>query len=114
MNRLFRQVWLLQMSGMDIEGFRNTFRDRAEAQVKTTLALEAVAAAENFEVSAEDIEAEYGKMAEMYKASVEDLKKYMSEEAVKEDMLKAKAVELIKETAVKVEPKAEEAAEDAE
>ncbi|MBQ4048220.1 MAG: trigger factor [Clostridia bacterium] len=104
----------LQMSGMDIEGFRNTFRDRAEAQVKTTLALEAVAAAENFEVSAEDIEAEYGKMAEMYKASVEDLKKYMSEEAVKEDMLKAKAVELIKETAVKVEPKAEEAAEDAE
>ena len=102
----------LQMSGMDIEGFRNTFRDRAEAQVKTTLALEAVAAAENFEVSAEDIEAEYGKMAEMYKAPVEDLKKYMSEEAVKEDMLKAKAVELIKETAVKVEPKAEEAAEE--
>ncbi|MBE6952234.1 MAG: trigger factor [Ruminococcaceae bacterium] len=102
----------LQMSGMDIEGFRNTFRDRAEAQVKTTLALEAVAAAENFEVSAEDIEAEYGKMAEMYKAPVEDLKKYMSEEAVKEDMLKAKAVELIKETAVKVEPKAEEVAEE--
>ncbi|MBR7137481.1 MAG: trigger factor [Clostridia bacterium] len=102
----------LQMSGMDIEGFRNTFRDRAEAQVKTTLALEAVAAAENFEVSAEDIEAEYAKMAEMYKAPVEDLKKYMSEEAVKEDMLKAKAVELIKETAVKVEPKAEEAAEE--
>ncbi len=102
----------LQMSGMDIEGFRNTFRDRAEAQVKTTLALEAVAAAENFEVSAEDIEAEYAKMAEMYKAPVEDLKKYMSEEAVKEDMLKAKAVELIKETAVKVEPKAEEVAEE--
>lgn len=102
----------LQMSGMDIDGFRNTFRDRAEAQVKTTLALEAVAAAENFEVSAEDIEAEYGKMAEMYKAPVEDLKKYMSEEAVKEDMLKAKAVELIKENAVKVEPKAEEAAEE--
>ncbi|MBR5519077.1 MAG: trigger factor [Clostridia bacterium] len=104
----------LQMSGMDIEGFRNTFRDRAEMQVKTTLALEAVAAAENFEVSAEDVEAEYGKMAELYKAPVEELKKYMSEDAVKEDMLKAKAVELIKETAVKVEPKAEEKAEDAE
>ena len=41
-----------------MDGFRNTFRDRAEHQVKTTLALEAVVKAENFDVTEEDIEAE--------------------------------------------------------
>lgn len=98
----------LKMSGMDMEGFRNTFRDRALQQVKTTLALEAVAKAENFEITDEDVEAEYAKMADQYKTPVEDLKKYLAPEAVKEDMLKTKAVELIKESAVKVAPKAEE------
>ncbi len=98
----------LQMSGMDMDGFRNTFRDRAEHQVKTTLALEAVVKAENFDVTEEDIEAEYAKLSEQYKTPAEELKKYMSPEAVKEDMLKTKAVDLIKETAVKLDPKPEE------
>ena len=102
----------LQMSGMDMDGFRSTFKDRAERQVKTTLALEAVVKAENFEVSDEEIEAEYAKLAEQYKTPVDQLKKYMSPEAIKEDMQKTKAVELIKETAVKLDPKPEEAAEE--
>lgn len=99
----------LQMSGMDMDGFRNTFRDRAERQVQTTLALEAVVKAEGFDVTDEEIEAEYAKLAEQYKTQTEELKKYMSAEAIKEDMLKSKAVELIKETAVKLDPKPEEA-----
>lgn len=102
----------LQMSGMDMDGFRSTFKDRAERQVKTTLALEAVVKAENFEVSDEEIEAEYAKLAEQYKTPVDQLKKYMSPEAIKEDMQKTKAVELIKEIAVKLDPKPEEAAEE--
>ena len=62
--------------------------------------------------SREEIEAEYAKLAEQYKTPVDQLKKYMSPEAIKEDMQKTKAVELIKETAVKLDPKPEEAAEE--
>lgn len=101
----------LQMSGMDMDGFRSTFRDRAERQVKTTLALEAIVKAENFEITDEAVEAEYEKLAEQYKTPVDQLKKYMSQEAVREDMQKTRAIDLIKETAVKLDPKPVEEAE---
>lgn len=101
----------LQMSGMDMDGFRSTFRDRAERQVKTTLALEAIVKAENFEITDEAVEAEYEKLAEQYKTPVDQLKKYMSYEAVREDMQKTRAIDLIKETAVKLDPKPAEEAE---
>ncbi len=98
----------LQMTGMDEESFRKTFRPQAERQVKTRLALEAVIAKEGFTVTDEDIEAEYNRLSEQYKTPLEEVKKYMSPEMVKEDLLNMRAIALIKETAVITDEKPEE------
>lgn len=95
----------LKMNGMDIDGFRATFKDQAERQVKTRLALEYIMKAENFEITDEDVEAEYAKLSEQYKIPLEELKERMAPDLVKEDIRSARAIALLKETAVKTEPK---------
>ncbi|MBR6739498.1 MAG: trigger factor [Clostridia bacterium] len=98
----------LKISGSDMEAFRANFRDQAERQVKTRLALDAVIKAEELSVTDEEIEKEYADMAEKYNTPVEEVKKYMSPEAVKEDMLTARAAEIIQSSAIKTEVKADE------
>lgn len=93
----------LQYTGMDQAAFRESFRERAEKQVKVRLALEGVAKAENIEVSAEDVEAEYAKCAEQYKVDVDTVKKSIPESAIKEDLAVSKAMDLVKENAVVTE-----------
>lgn len=93
----------LQYTGMDQAAFRENFRERAEKQVKVRLALEGVAKAENIEVSAEDVEAEYAKCAEQYKVDVDTVKKSIPESAIKEDLAVSKAMDLVKENAVVTE-----------
>lgn len=93
----------LQYTGMDQAAFRESFRERAEKQVKVRLALEGVAKAEKIEVSAEDVEAEYAKCAEQYKVDVDTVKKSIPESAIKEDLAVSKAMDLVKENAVVTE-----------
>ncbi len=93
----------LQYTGMDQAAFRESLRERAEKQVKVRLALEGVAKAENIEVSAEDVEAEYAKCAEQYKVDVDTVKKSIPESAIKEDLAVSKAMDLVKENAVVAE-----------
>lgn len=93
----------LQYTGMDQAAFRESLRERAEKQVKVRLALEGVAKAENIEVSAEDVEAEYAKCAEQYKVDVDTVKKSIPESAIKEDLAVSKAMDLVKENAVVTE-----------
>ena len=64
--------------------------------------LEAIAKAENIEVSEEDIDAEIEKMAGMYGMEADKLKEYMGDgekESMKKDLAVQKAVELIVEKA---------------
>lgn len=93
----------LQYTGMDQAAFRESFRERAEKQVKVRLALEGVAKAENIEVSAEDVEAEYAKCAEQYQVDVDTVKKSIPESAIREDLAVSKAMDLVKENAVVTE-----------
>ena len=103
----------LKMTGSSIEEFRANFADRALRQVKTTLALEAVVKAENIEVTAEEIEAEYAKITATAGVDAEQVREYMPAEAVKEDIAKEKAINVIKENAVKTEPVKDEEPADA-
>ena len=111
-NRLMQQglsmEMYLQYSGMTREKMMEEFRPQAERQVKATLALEAIAKAEKFELTAEEIEAEYARIAESYKIEVEKAKEFIPEEIIKKDVSARKAVELIKAEAV-IEEKAAEA-----
>ena len=93
----------LQYTGMDQAAFRESFRERAEKQVKVRLALEGVAKKENIEVTAEDVEAEYAKCAEQYQVDVDTVKKSIPESAIKEDLAVSKAMDLVKENAVVTE-----------
>ena len=93
----------MQYTGMDMETFEEGFREQAERQVRVRLALEAVVKAENIEVSEDDIEAEYAKMAELYKMDVEQIKKFVPAEDLSRDLAVEKAMQLIKDNAVVTE-----------
>ncbi|OSB09793.1 trigger factor [Paraclostridium bifermentans] len=68
---------LLQMTGRSMEDLRNEKREEATKLVKSSLILEAIAKAENIEVSEADVEAEVEKMAKMYNMEVEKIKSVM-------------------------------------
>ena len=73
-------------------------RPDAEKRIRTRLVLEAVAKAENIQISDEKVDEEVAKMAEAYKMEVEKLKSYMSESDVKqmkEDLAVQQAVDLL-------------------
>lgn len=92
-------------------------KPRAERRIASRLVLEAIAKAENVEVSEEEIEAEYDKMAEAYKMDKEELKKLTGEseaKAIKADIEFRKASDILVAEAVEVEAKEEEAETDAE
>ena len=97
---------LLQMMGIDEQVMATSIRPSAEFQVKNDLLLEAVAAAENFELTEEETEEYVKKVAESVNAKPEDIKQYFGAEFLAEEQKKAVAV------AAPAEEKAEEAAEE--
>ena len=68
---------LLQMTGRSIEELRNEKREEATKLVKSSLILEAIAKAENVEVSEEEVDVEVEKMAKMYNMELEKIKSAM-------------------------------------
>ena len=102
-----------QMMGGDMNAIRNSLRPSAQGAVRTNVLLDAVAAAENIEVSEEECEEEYKKLAESYKMELDDVKKALNADGLKSDLKLRKAARLIAYSAVAVAPKAPEAAEDA-
>ena len=90
----------MQYTGMDEAGFRKTFRESAEKQVKTRLALEAVAKAEKLEASEEELEEEYKKIADMYKIDAAQVKAAIPRKGLESDITANKAIDLIKSSAV--------------
>ena len=89
----------LQYTGSDMDTLRKTYREQAEKQVKLRLALEQIAKEESIEVSDEETEQEFSKMADNYKMDVEQVKSYVTDDALKKDLAVAKAAELVKNSA---------------
>ena len=86
-------------TGLDLDTIRKQMRPDAERQVKTRLALEKIAELEAIEATAEDVEAEYGRLAAAYGMEADQVKAAIAEEALVEDIKVKKAVDLVKETA---------------
>ena len=89
----------LQYTGSDMDTLKKTYREQAEKQVKLRLALEKISADENIEVSDDEVEEEFKKMADAYKMDVDQVKLYVTPDALKKDVAVGKAVELIKDSA---------------
>jgi trigger factor len=64
----------LEFTGMKEDEIRNQFREDAGQNVKTSLVLEAIAAAENLEVSDEDVDVELQKIADSAEMSLDRVK----------------------------------------
>lgn len=101
----------LKMTGMEPGAFRAMFREQAERQVKTRLALEKVAELENIAVSDTELDEEYAKMAEQYKMDVEKVKSFVAADALREDLKVSNALELVKKHAKVIKPSAKKKAE---
>ena len=88
----------LKYTGMTVEQMKEQARPDAEKRIRTRLVLEAVAKAENIQISDEKVDEEVAKMAEAYKMEVDKLKSYMSESDIKqmkEDLAVQQAVDLL-------------------
>ncbi len=113
----------MQITGSNMDTFKEQFKDQAEIQVKSSLVLEEIAKLENIEVTEDDVEAELSKMAQMYGMELDKIKTLIGEnekESMKEDLKMRKAVALIADQAKATKPaakktpskKAEEKAEE--
>ena len=89
-----------QYTGLTMEKLREQFKDEAEKQVKTRLALGKVAKTEKLKALKKDLEAEYKKIAEGYNVDIETVKTSIPEEQISEDIILRKAVDFVKENAV--------------
>ena len=90
-----------QVTGQDEEKIRAEVRQDAEKKVRVRLVLEAVAEAEQFEISDEEIDAELKAIADQYSMQIEQVRNLIYHDAVSYDLRQRKALELIKETAGK-------------
>lgn len=88
----------LAMTGSTMEQFRANFRERAVQQVKVGLELEAIAKAEGFDATEEEIDAEYEKLA-TEQMSVEQVKTYLNAASVRSDIITEKTINRLKEIA---------------
>ncbi|MCC2165630.1 trigger factor [Brotaphodocola catenula] len=88
----------LQFTGTTLDQLKEQMQPQAESRIRARLVLEAVAKAENIEVSEETVEAELKKMAETYKMEVEQVKNIMGEDGLKqmkEDMAVQEAADFL-------------------
>ena len=102
----FGMEQFLQMTGKTMDEFKAEFtasrREEALRNVKTSLVIEAIAKAENVEVSEEEVNSEVQKMADAYKMTVEQVKEALRPNDLKdmEGQLKIrKTIDLLVENA---------------
>ena len=92
----------MQFSGLTLDALKEQVRPEAVSRIQSSLVLEAIAKAENIEVTDEDIDAEIEKMASMYGMEAAKLKGYMGDaekNSMKRDLEIQKAVALIMDNA---------------
>ncbi len=100
------EQWM-QATGQDPESFIESMRGQSEIAVKSDLALRAVAAAENIEVSDDELEREYARLAMQYNQKAKDIRKaYEQNDAVGEivaQIRKGKAFDVLVHSATYVD-----------
>ena len=94
----------LEMTKMDVDSLLEQAKEPAARQVKMDLAVGAIIKAEGLEATDEDVDAEYEKMAKQYGMEAEEIKKYMDAEVIREQVLRDKAIRVVVDSAVAVEP----------
>lgn len=102
----------LKYTGSTAEEFKKSFRPQAEMQVKYRLALEKIAELEKFEISDEEVDKEYSRLAEQYSVEADRVKAMIPAEELKKDLAVGKAIDFIKANAVITDAVPEEKADE--
>ena len=92
----------MQYTGLTEDKLRESFYDRAVAQIKVRLALNKIAELENIEITEEDIENRYKELAERYNVDIDRVKNVFPVKDVESDAKAEKALELVKNEAKEV------------
>jgi len=90
----------MNMIGADMASMRSSYAPMAQAQVKSELAMNKIAELEGIEISDEDVDAEYTRLAEAYEMDVENVKQYMPADDIKYSLKLDRASKLVIEAAV--------------
>ena len=93
----------MKMTNLTMDALRNDVRPQAEERLKENLTLEAIAKAENLDVTDADVDEEFAQMAAMYGMEADKLKEQVGEsemENLKQDLLNRKALAFLVENAV--------------
>ena len=90
----------MKYTGQTMETLKEQLRPQAEQNVKTRLALEYIAKAENITATEEDIATEYQKIADAYGIDVEKVKESIEASAIADDVCVGKAVLVLRDYAV--------------
>ena len=93
----------MQFTGMTADKMMDELRPQAEKRIKTRLVLEAIAKAENIEITDEKLDEEIAKMAEAYQMEADKLKSFMGDkekEQMKKDMAVQEAITFVVDNAV--------------
>ncbi len=98
----------MKYTGTTEESMRAEAAGPAEKQVRVALALEAVIKAEGLEATAEEVDAEYARLAAQYGMEVEMVKQYIKEVELRDQLCRDKAVDLIVANAVAEAPAEDE------
>ena len=90
----------IQLSGLTEESFEEQAKSQATRRVLQSLVIEAVAKKEGFTATAEELSARYEELAQHYKMPVTEIKKYINDELVTNDIAFEKAVDFLVEHSV--------------
>lgn len=89
-----------QITGQTEDDLHKQYEADADKRVRTNLVVEAIAAAEDFATSDEEVEAEIADLAAQYNMPVEQVKSLLPVDMLKHDIAVKKAVDLITSSAV--------------
>ena len=95
----------MQICNITEEALMGRIKPDAEKRIKSRLVLEAIAAAENIEVSDDEVHEELEAMAKQYQMNVEDIEGFMGDaekDSIKKDLAVKKAVKVVVDNAKEV------------
>lgn len=88
----------MQYTGGTVESFKESMKPQAEKQLKTTLVLEAIAKAENIEITDEEVGDKIAEMAKQYNMEADKLRELMQEsdiEGLKNELAMNKVIDML-------------------
>ncbi len=91
----------LSLSGINKDQFEVQLKDESEKRVRTTLVIEAIAKAEGFKATEDELKDKYEELAKRYNMPVEDIKKYIPETSLEQDVALNKAYQFVLDSAIR-------------